>query len=115
MEANTRVQEAGLEGRVSFVFCDYREVLNHFGVGCFDAVVSCEMIEAVGHEHLPTYFDIISQAVKPGGYFAMQVCQLLFDLWYCESMFVIKAGLMAFRSSACQMHAMKHIVRLLTS
>lgn len=73
-EAQERVCAAGLQGRVNLVFCDYREVVARYGAGVFDAVVSCEMIEAVGHEHLPIYFDIISQALKPGGYFAMQVC-----------------------------------------
>lgn len=38
------------------------------------------MIEAVGHEHLPLYFDVIASALKPGGLFSMQVstlCRLL--------------------------------------
>lgn len=73
VEALARVKEAGLQDRISLIFCDYREVVNRFGADYFDAVVSCEMIEAVGHEHLPTYFDVIGQAVKPGGLFAMQV------------------------------------------
>eukprot|EP00892_Ulva_mutabilis_P006654 jgi/Ulvmu1/4360/UM002_0085.1 len=73
VEARARVKSAGVEDRVSLMFCDYREVVDQFGQGSFDAVVSCEMIEAVGHEHLPTYFQIIGQALKPGGYFAMQV------------------------------------------
>ena len=30
-------------------------------------VVSCEMIEAVGHENLPAYFRAISGFLKPGG------------------------------------------------
>lgn len=73
-EALERVAEANLQDRIDLVFCDYREVVAKYGPCVFDAVVSCEMIEAVGHEHLPIYFDIIGQALKPGGYFAMQVC-----------------------------------------
>lgn len=34
--------------------------------GQFDAVVSCEMIEAVGKEFLPSYFETIQAALKPG-------------------------------------------------
>jgi cyclopropane-fatty-acyl-phospholipid synthase len=68
------VNAAGLQDRIQLVFCDYREVVVRYGVAAFDAVVSCEMIEAVGHEHLPIYFDTIGQSLKPGGYFSMQVC-----------------------------------------
>lgn len=74
-EAQERVSAAGLKDRIVLVFCDYREVVTRYGEGVFDAVISCEMIEAVGHEHLPLYFDIIGQALKPGGHFAMQVCR----------------------------------------
>jgi cyclopropane-fatty-acyl-phospholipid synthase len=73
LEAQERVRAAGLEDRVDLLFCDYRDVIAKFGPAAFDAMVSCEMIEAVGHEHLPIYFDIIGQALKPGGMFAMQV------------------------------------------
>lgn len=37
-------------------------------------VVSCEMIEAVGHENLPAYFQAISTFLKPGGQAVIQVC-----------------------------------------
>lgn len=36
-------------------------------------VVSCEMIEAVGHEHLEAYFRTLGAAVKPGGRVVLQV------------------------------------------
>jgi cyclopropane fatty-acyl-phospholipid synthase-like methyltransferase len=35
--------------------------------------VSIEMIEAVGHEHLPSYFATINAALKPGGKAVIQV------------------------------------------
>ena len=41
--------------------------------GAFDKVVSCEMIEAVGHENLPAYFHAIGRALRPGGKAAIQV------------------------------------------
>lgn len=37
------------------------------GAGTYDKVVSVEMIEAVGHEHLVPYFSIIGKMLKPGG------------------------------------------------
>jgi hypothetical protein len=36
-------------------------------------VVSIEMIEAVGHEHLPSYFATINAALRPGGTAVIQV------------------------------------------
>lgn len=60
--ARERVAAAGLEGRVSIEFCDYRDLAGHF-----DRIISIEMIEAVGHEHLDDFFDCIDRSLKPGG------------------------------------------------
>lgn len=43
------------------------------GLGSYDKVVSIEMIEAVGHEHLVSYFATINAALKPGGKAVIQV------------------------------------------
>lgn len=43
------------------------------GLGGYDKVVSIEMIEAVGHEHLGSYFATINAALKPGGKAVIQV------------------------------------------
>ena len=45
---------------------DYREVSRDVD-GAFDAVVSVEMIEAVGEEFWPTYFSAIDDLLAPGG------------------------------------------------
>ena len=42
--------------------------------GVLAQVVSCEMIEAVGHDYLPAYFQAISTFLKPGGQAVIQVC-----------------------------------------
>ncbi|GAX82389.1 hypothetical protein CEUSTIGMA_g9817.t1 [Chlamydomonas eustigma] len=63
-EATARVKAAGLENKVTLLFCDYRDCP---GAGTYDKVVSIEMIEAVGHEHLPPYFSVIGNMLKPGG------------------------------------------------
>ena len=62
-----------LEGKdqCRVVFCDYRDARETLGL--FDKVVSCEMIEAVGHEFLPSYFRSIHACLKPGGSAALQV------------------------------------------
>ena len=48
--------------QVQLVQEDYRHLS-----GRFDRIVSIEMIEAVGHEFLPTYFSRISQLLSPDG------------------------------------------------
>lgn len=42
---------------------DYRDIQD----GPFDAICSIEMIEAVGREYWPTYFQAVHQLLKPGG------------------------------------------------
>lgn len=49
--ASRRVQEAGLADRVTLLQRDYRDL-----EGRFDKLVSIEMIEAIGHQYLDTYF-----------------------------------------------------------
>lgn len=41
-------------------------------VGVFDRVVSIEMIEAVGRKNLPAFYEVVGNALKPGGLFALQ-------------------------------------------
>jgi cyclopropane-fatty-acyl-phospholipid synthase len=65
--AMRRVREAGLENRVEILLRDYRDL-----EGRYDKLVSIEMIEAVGHEYLPTYFRAISRLLKPDGAAAIQ-------------------------------------------
>ena len=43
------------------------------GAGTFDRVVSCEMIEAVGHEHLVSFFQCMGRQLKQGGVAVIQV------------------------------------------
>ncbi|MDA3874197.1 MAG: cyclopropane-fatty-acyl-phospholipid synthase, partial [Kiritimatiellae bacterium] len=66
-EARHRVKDAGLEDRVEIRLQDYRDIS-----GCFDHVISVEMIEAVGHEFLPDYFRTVHSLLKSGGRFALQ-------------------------------------------
>lgn len=57
-----RVAELGLQDKVTVLDQDYRLLS-----GKFDRVVSVEMIEAVGHEFLPTYFGSLQKMLKPDG------------------------------------------------
>ncbi|MCL4721371.1 MAG: cyclopropane-fatty-acyl-phospholipid synthase family protein [Gammaproteobacteria bacterium] len=65
--ATRRVQAAGLEGRVTVLGQDYRDLR-----GQFDKLVSVEMIEAVGHRFLDTYFRTCSERLKPAGRMVLQ-------------------------------------------
>ena len=67
-EASKRVADAGLADKIEIVIRDYRDVTD-----VYDAVISVEMLEAVGHEHLPTYFRAVSEALAPGGLASIQV------------------------------------------
>ncbi len=60
--AAERIAAAGLEGHITLLQQDYRDL-----TGQYDRLVSIEMIEAVGHRHLPTYFRACSERLLPDG------------------------------------------------
>ena len=66
--ARERVRAAGLEHLVDVQLRDYRDV-----TGQYDAIVSIEMLEAVGAEYFATYFEACDRALKPGGRLSLQV------------------------------------------
>lgn len=65
--AVARIAAAGYSDAVTVLLQDYRET-----TGQFDAVVSVEMIEAVGEEYWETYFATIDGLLAPGGTVAIQ-------------------------------------------
>ena len=65
--ASTAVARAGLADRVRVELADYREA-----TGCYDKLVSIEMLEAVGHDYVPTYFATCARLLAPGGLLALQ-------------------------------------------
>ncbi|MFC4127167.1 class I SAM-dependent methyltransferase [Nocardia rhizosphaerae] len=72
--ARERVAAAGLTDRVRVELLDYRQVS-----GSYDAVVSVEMIEAVGYEYLDSYFGTIARVLAPGGRAAIQAITMPHD------------------------------------
>jgi cyclopropane-fatty-acyl-phospholipid synthase len=72
--ARERVRAAGVEERVTIELCDYREA-----TGTYDAVVSVEMIEAVGEEFWPVYFATLDARLVPGGRVALQAITMPHD------------------------------------
>lgn len=65
--AGQRIQQAGLGDRITLLLRDYRDL-----EGQFDKLVSIEMIEAIGHQYLETYFAKCSSLLKPDGLMALQ-------------------------------------------
>ncbi|MFV8049617.1 class I SAM-dependent methyltransferase [Mycobacterium sp. 48b] len=72
--ARQRVAAAGLSDLVRIDLVDYRDV-----DGCYDAVVSVEMVEAVGYQFWPTYFRALDRLVTPGGRVAIQAITMPHD------------------------------------
>ena len=65
--ATERVRAAGLEDMVEVRLQDYRDI-----DGTYDAIVSIEMLEAVGAEYFATYFEVCDRALVPGGRLSLQ-------------------------------------------
>ncbi|MCC5947182.1 MAG: class I SAM-dependent methyltransferase [Nitriliruptoraceae bacterium] len=66
--ARERMVREGIDHLVDIRIVDYREVK-----GRFDRIVSIEMLEAVGHRYLGTYFETIDRLLAPDGLAAIQV------------------------------------------
>jgi len=60
--ARERVHAAGLDDRVEVLREDYRDLR-----GRYDKLVSIEMIEAIGHQYLDTYFAKVGALLQPHG------------------------------------------------
>jgi cyclopropane-fatty-acyl-phospholipid synthase len=65
--ATERIAQAGLSDRARVELRDYREI-----EGRYDAIVSIEMLEAVGAEYYGTFFEACDRALKPGGRVSLQ-------------------------------------------
>lgn len=61
------VRREGLEHLVTVLDQDYRDL-----AGKYDRIVSIEMIEAVGHQFLPTYFQALQSLLKDDGKLVLQ-------------------------------------------
>ncbi|HEX5765540.1 MAG TPA: cyclopropane-fatty-acyl-phospholipid synthase family protein, partial [Woeseiaceae bacterium] len=78
--AKARVDDLGLSDRVTLLFQDYREL-----AGRYDKAVSIEMIEAIGHENLDSYFARCSGLLKEEGMMLVQAITIA-DQRYAASL-----------------------------
>ncbi len=65
--ATRRIADAGLADLAAVELRDYRDVQ-----GTYDAIVSIEMLEAVGAEYFATFFEACDRALRPGGRMSLQ-------------------------------------------
>ncbi|MGP1682672.1 MAG: class I SAM-dependent methyltransferase [Giesbergeria sp.] len=86
--AGERMQRLGVpEARFDLRLQDYRDIAD----GPFDAICSIEMVEAVGREYWPTYFQTVARLLKPGGRACVQsivIDDRLFDRYIGSTDFI---------------------------
>jgi cyclopropane-fatty-acyl-phospholipid synthase len=78
--ATKKIAEQGLSKRITVLFKDYRD-LNGDMIGKFDKAVSIEMIEAVGHHFVDSYFRKCAELLKPDGMMLLQAITIA-DQYY---------------------------------
>ena len=73
---------------VDFQKLDYRD-----SQGSYNAIVSCEMVEALGREYWPTFMDCVARNLSPGGRAAIQYISIADDLFdaYAQTVDFIQA------------------------
>ena len=65
--AQARMERLGVAGKADLRLQDYRDIGKTTLDEPFDAICSIEMIEAVGSEYWPEYFQTLARLLKPGG------------------------------------------------
>ncbi|OZC04796.1 hypothetical protein X798_08234 [Onchocerca flexuosa] len=60
--AQQRIIDNGLQDKINFKLLDYR-----LENDVYDKIITIEMIEAVGHEYLPQFFETVRDRLRPGG------------------------------------------------
>jgi len=74
-----RISAAGLDDLVEVQLRDYRDV-----EGTYDAIVSIEMLEAVGAEYYRDFFQACDRALEPGGRMSIQVITFPHDAYEAQ-------------------------------
>lgn len=71
--AEKRIKAEGVEDLITFEVVDYRTFSRrNENKQKFDRVLSCEMIEAVGHNHLGEFFCAVEQILHPDGILVLE-------------------------------------------
>ncbi|XP_040375124.1 tuberculostearic acid methyltransferase UfaA1 isoform X3 [Rosa chinensis] len=67
--AEKKVKDAGLQHRIKFLLCDYRQLPSDHK---YDRIISCEMLEHVGHEFMDEFFSCCESVLAKNGLFILQ-------------------------------------------
>ena len=89
--AQARMAREGLTERADLRLQDYRDIGKTTPDEPFDAICSIEMVEAVGREYWPEYFQTVARLLKPGGYACIQsivIADALFDRYIGSTDFI---------------------------
>ena len=76
MLAQQLIKDAGLDDRITLLKQDYRDL-----TGTYTKLVSVEMIEAIGHQYMNTYFDKCSSLLADDGIMLLQAITIA-DQYY---------------------------------
>ena len=89
--ANKRMQREGVSSRADLRLQDYRDIGKTTQDEPFDAICSIEMVEAVGREYWPEYFQTVARLLKPGGHACIQsivIADELFERYLTSTDFI---------------------------
>ena len=93
--AQKRMQREGVAEKADLRLQDYRDIgkAGHLSTAeePFDAICSIEMVEAVGREYWPEYFQTVHRLLKPGGYACIQsivIADELFERYLTSTDFI---------------------------
>ncbi|XP_055828344.1 uncharacterized protein LOC129896457 [Solanum dulcamara] len=67
--AQLRVEQAGLQDQITFLLCDYRQIPNK---DKYDRIISCGMLEHVGHDFIGEFFTCCDSALAENGLLVLQ-------------------------------------------
>ncbi|XP_040987745.1 cyclopropane mycolic acid synthase 1-like isoform X5 [Juglans microcarpa x Juglans regia] len=67
--AEKKVKNAGLQDHIRLLLCDYRQVPDTYK---YDRIISCEMIEHVGHEFMEEFFGCCESLLSEDGILVLQ-------------------------------------------
>ncbi len=86
--AERRIREEGLEEKIQYVLCDYREIPRV--EGGYDKIVSIEMLEHVGRKYMEGFFGQINKLVKKdGGRIVIQGITVINEVSFLSTLFCI--------------------------
>ena len=89
--AHARMARVGAAAKADLRLQDYRDIGKGGHDGPFDAICSIEMVEAVGREYWPTYFQSVARLLKPGGRACVQsivIADELFERYVSSTDFI---------------------------